>query len=98
MGTYIRHGVAALVGALVGALVARLTGWGLVLDPDQVATFVDQLTSALVMGVTLFGYAAVEKFLKRFPWLDLKGYIDRAWLKKEAKQAQASGLASVPRP
>lgn len=90
IGKYLRHGIGAAVGALLGALVATLAGRGITVDPDQVAGAAEALTNALTLFVTVFGYAAAEKFLRRFPWLDRIGYIERM------KEKQAVGVATLP--
>lgn len=82
MGKYIRHGIAALVGALLGVLLGAS---GVTPDPDAVQGAADAIAAALAPMVMLVGYAWTEKFLKRFPGLDLQGYIDRMWLKREAE-------------
>ena len=56
----VRHLSGAVAGAVAGFLVTR----GLaVLSPEQVAVFADGL-HALILGVSLAAYAAVEKLLK----------------------------------
>lgn len=92
MGKLLRHGIGALVGSLLGALTALLAGQGVEIDPGAVAETAASLTNALVLFVTLFGYAIAEKFLKRFAWLDKEGWIDRLWLKKEARQSVPAKL------
>lgn len=94
MGKFIRHGIGALVGGALGALTAALAGQGIEVDPGAVAETTSALTNALTLAVTIFGYAAVEKFLKRFKGLDTEGWIDRIWLKKEAQVAESNPLYS----
>lgn len=92
MGKFIRHGIGALIGGLLGSLVALLQGQGVEVDPGAVAEATDALANAITLAVTIFGYAAVEKFLKRFKFLDTEGWIDRIWLKKEARVAENNPL------
>lgn len=68
-GKYVRHGLGALVGWGATWLAAET---GIELTPEQKA--------AIVVGI----YAATEKLLKRFGWLDPEGAADRAALKQAA--------------
>lgn len=88
MGKFIRHGIGAIIGGLLGSLVALLQGQGVEVDPNAVSEAANALSNALTLAVTIFGYAAVEKFLKSFPWLDKEGFIDRLWLKREAAASE----------
>lgn len=97
MGKFIRHGIGALVGSALGTLVAWLASQGIEVRPEDLTIIEASMTNGLTLFVTILGYAAVEKFLKRFPGLDLQGYIDRLWLKKEASVAEAHGPGYVPR-
>lgn len=92
MGKFLRHGIGAAVGALLGAIVAALAGQGVEVDPGQVAEIETHLTNAATLFVTLFGYAAAEKVLKRFPSLDREGFLDRLFLKREARAAEITGV------
>lgn len=76
MGKYLRHVASWTISALVT--------W-LGLDLTQAAT--DDLTAGLtVVLVLVMGalYAVLEKFLKRFRWLDPEGHQDRLFLKASA--------------
>lgn len=86
MGKYIRHGIAVLVSALLTFLI---TLTGAVPDPDQVQGAAEGVASVLAPGIMLVAYAWVEKFLKRFRFLDTEGWIDRTWLKAEAEDPSA---------
>lgn len=87
MGKYLRHGIGILVAAFFGTLLPILGIQPELLDPEAAARFAD-MKDAFETGLYLFGtfvwYPIVEKFLKRFPKIDLEGWIDRLWLKKEA--------------
>jgi hypothetical protein len=92
MGQYIRHGIAVLVAAIVGAVLGLFGLTPDLLTPDQ-ADLVSKATAFLETAAWLFftlvAYPVVEKFLKRFPSIDLRGYIDRVWLKHEAENPSA---------
>lgn len=90
MGKYVRHLLAVLLGFFFGAITAWLKAeWGYSVPEDQVATLVDALVSLLEPGVMVGVYAVTEKYLKRFAWLDLEGWIDRLWLREEKKEIEA---------
>lgn len=68
LGKYIRHTIAALMAAIVGYITAALATQGIEVPGDIAVGFGTFLTFVV--------YAFVEKFLKRFPWLDLEGYAE----------------------
>ena len=69
LGKYIRH----IIGALVG--------WGAAWVAEEFKTTIDAEVQAAIVVVV---YAIVEKFLKRFGWLDPEGAADRDAIKHEA--------------
>lgn len=92
MGKYIRHGIGVLAAAIVATILPLLG-----LEPamlteaqaEQVALLTAALETVLYVFVSLVTYPLVEKFLKRFPLIDTEGWIDRLWLKSEAKDPSA---------
>lgn len=99
MGKYIRHATGMLVAAIFGTLLPLLGINPELFDPDQAAQFTqmkDAFETALYIFGTFVWYPLTEKWLKRFKWLDLQGWIDRLWLKKEAR-VEESAPGAVPR-
>jgi hypothetical protein len=98
MGKYIRHGIGALIGSLFGTITAWLAAQGIEVDVSQLSLAQTFFTDGLTLFVTIIGYALSEKYLKRFPRLDLQGWLDRIWLKQEAQVAESRGTNNyVPR-
>lgn len=88
LGKYVRHFIAAAIGAIVAFVVGQAAANGLDVntDPAAYAGTVEAITGF----VMLFVYAMLEKFLKRFPWLDLEGYA----MRQQAKQAAGTVRAT----
>lgn len=94
MGKYIRHLIGMLVAALMGGIVLPLLG----LAPDTLsaeqaevmANLSAALENVLWLFLTFAWYPLVEKFAKRFAWLDLEGYAGRLLTKQRAQQIDPS--------
>lgn len=98
MGKYLRHGIGALIGSIFGTITAWLASQGIEVDISQMSLVQTFFTDGSVLFVTIIGYALSEKFLKRFPSIDLQGWLDRIWLKQEAQVAESRGINNyVPR-
>lgn len=88
IGKYVRHG-AAWTGAVAAAWVVGLVEpLGVILTEADAALLEGGFTvlGFLVAGI---GYAFLEKWLKRFPQIDLEGWTDRARTYQEAVEAEA---------
>jgi hypothetical protein len=99
MGTYLRHLIGIVVTAVVGAALALFGLTPELLTAEQ-ADLVNKgsafLETALWVGLTLIGYPLTEKFLKRFPSIDLRGFIDKKWLDAEKEAAERGTVVTPP--
>lgn len=78
MGKYARHLIAVVIGAVIAACVQLLgTRFGITFEDEAVRDFQDALTNAVTPMALVWAYAWIEKFLKRYPWLDPEGYVSR---------------------
>jgi NADH:ubiquinone oxidoreductase subunit 6 (subunit J) len=86
-GKYIRHVAAVLVAALFTFMLDKLPWLNTIATPEQLNLAQDVLVGFLTFiggVIMLIGYAAVEKFLKRFESLDPEGAASRDLAQAEA--------------
>lgn len=89
LGKFVRHIAAVVVSAVFTWLLDFAPFIETIATPDQLATAESWAIGTLTaLGTTLLvaGYAMIEKYLKRFAWLDAEGAADRVAIKEEAAE------------